>query len=94
MCCCAAHLDAAGELGLGREAEDCRAALSARQAAAASALQAAANQAEALTFSDALRCAADVSQKPELLLPTWLGLRTLPLFRFGKLGAPQTATWN
>ena len=86
MCCCAAHLDAAGELGLGREAEDCRAALSARQAAA--------NQAEALTFSDALRCAADVSQKPELLLPTWLGLRTFPLFRFGKLGAPQTATWN
>ncbi|CAL5227501.1 g10485 [Coccomyxa viridis] len=49
------HLDTAREFGLGREAEECRAALSARQAAAAFALERAANQAEALAFSEALR---------------------------------------
>ena len=94
MRCCAGHLDAAGEWGLEREAETCRAALSARQAAAVSALQAAAQQAEALTFSDALRCATDVSQQPGNLLHTWLGLRAFTLISCGKVGAPQTATWK
>ena len=53
-------MEAAGEFGLEREAEACRLALAERQAAAAAALQAAADQAEAVGFSEALALATDV----------------------------------
>lgn len=58
--CLAEHVEAAGEVGLEREAEACRLALAERQAAAAAVLQAAADQAEAVGFSDALAAATDV----------------------------------
>ena len=58
--CHAGHLKAAGEFELEREAEACRAALAERQTAAAAVLQAAAEQAEALGFSEALALATNV----------------------------------
>ena len=58
--CLAGHVEAAGEVGLEREAEACRLALAERQAAAAAVLQAAADRAEAVGFSDALAVATDV----------------------------------
>ena len=58
--CLAGHVEAAGEFGLEREAEACCWALAERQAAAAAVLQAAADQAEAIGFSEALAVATDV----------------------------------
>lgn len=60
----AEHIGAAGEFGLEKEAEGCRIALSARQEVAVSALNAAANQAEAMAFSDALSQATEVGDQP------------------------------
>ena len=60
----AEHIEGAGEFGLEKEAESCRIALSARQAVAVSALHGAANQAEAMAFSDALSQATEVGDQP------------------------------
>ena len=61
LCSCAEHLENAEEFGLQREAEACRSVLVARQAAATAALEAAAERAEALAFSNALAQAQAVS---------------------------------
>ena len=60
----AEHIGGAAEFGLEKEAEGCRIALSARQAVTVSALHAAANQAEAMAFSDALSQATEVGDQP------------------------------
>ena len=61
LCSYAEHLENAEEFGLQREAEACRCVLVARQAAATGALEAAAERAEALAFSNALAQAQAVS---------------------------------
>ena len=61
FCFYAEHLENAEEFGLQREAKACRCVLVARQAAAIGALEAAAERAEALAFSDALAQAQAVS---------------------------------
>lgn len=80
MGCCVEHLDSAGEFGLGREAEKCRYVLSVRQAAAVCALKAAANQAAALAFLDALQSATDVSRQPLSLSSCPHGMALTPSY--------------